>query len=361
MEDYKSGRVSLAAGSLMLKWDLLNQHVHNSELQIQPGDDLNVFINLESVLRNLSMQRNIQSMANFYKQKLVIEVESSILNLMAMYKMYFRKEKCNVKLYFYITSLDGKPQQMESYNKYYRSFYYNKYMNNPQFKQMGNLLNSIIIPEIELILLYVPGCYLLKADTFDGSIIPYIVSTFSGSKNVIISGDVFDTLYLFNPNFLTIYIKRRYQYFNVVSNIESAVESIIKDESPLDLSLFHSEMYYRLLIAIKGSKIRNIQSAKGFGYHRFINVLKKGVDEGIILKDFESLDSIIKLFPEQYRDSIKQAFQCTNLDTQYNLLSDIDIDNIKSQIVDKIDMKSLDALNNRRFLDFPINLQGLIN
>lgn len=361
MENYRSGKVSLAAGTMMLKWDMMNRLVHTNPINLQLGDDLNVFINLETVLRNLTMQRDIQSMISFYKQKLVIELESSILNLMAMYRMYFNKEKCNVKLYFYVTCLNGDKQQMEVYNKYYRSFYHNKYMKNPQFRQMGELLNTVVIPEVELILSYVPGCYLLKSETFDSSIIPYIVSTFSGSKNVIITGDVFDTLYLFNPNFMTIYIKRRYQYFNVVSDIDSAVQSIVKDESPFDLTVFYSEMYYRLLLAIKGSKIRNIKSAKGFGYGKFMNILKKGIDDGIVLKDFESLDSIIQLFPEQYRESIKEAFQCTSIETQYDLLSDIDIDGIRSQITDKIDMKSLDALNNRRFLDFPINLQGLIN
>jgi len=56
----------------------------------------------------------------------------------------------------------------------------------------------------------------------------------------------------------------------------------------------------------------------------------------------------------------KQAFQCTSLMTQYELLSNTDIDEIKMQIIDKVDTESLEALNNKRFLEFPINLQGLI-
>lgn len=360
IEDYKEGRVSLAAGTMMLKWEILNQHVHYHSLHIRPGDKVNVFINLESVLRNLSLQKGLGNMIVFHKQKLVIEIESSILNLMAMYRSYFKKEQCDVNIYFYFTDLNENHQQMECYNKYYRSFYHNKYMTNPQFKSMGELLNSTIIPEIGLILLYVPQGYLLKSERFDGSLIPLIVSGFSDRKNIIISGDIFDTLYMFNPNFLTIYIKRRYQYFNVVSDIDSAVQSIVKNESPFDLGIFRSEMYYRLLLAIKGSKIRNIRSAKGFGYGKFMNILKDGIDRGIILKDFESLDSIIQLFPEQYRESIKEAFRCTDLESQYDLLTDPDIEGIRNQIIDKSDMASLEALNNRRFLEFPINLPGLI-
>jgi hypothetical protein len=201
----------------------------------------------------------------------------------------------------------------------------------------------------------------LKADTFDGSIIPYIVSTFDNSKNVIISADIFDTLYMFQGNFLDIYIKRRFNHFGVYSTIEDTVRSIVKDESPFDLAIFNSEMYYKLLLSIKGSKIRNIKSAKGFGYGKFLNIIKNGLDNEIILKDFSSIDSILESFPAQYRQDIKTAFMCTNIETQYQLLSESDIDNIKSQIVDKVDMASLSSLNNKRFLDYPINLPSLMN
>ena len=92
-----------------------------------------------------------------------------------------------------------------------------------------------------------------------------------------------------------------------------------------------------------------------------MKLLKEGIDKGVILRDFASIDSVIDLFPEQYRLDIKTAFQCTSIDTQYSLLSDTDIENIKSQIIDKIDIESIEALNNKRFLEFPINLQGLLN
>ncbi len=353
--------IGINAGSLMLKWSLLDFQIHQHHLPINPGDHVNVFINFETILRNLTMQNNLLNLVNFHKQKVVIELESAILNLMANYRMYFHKEKCIPKLYFYFTDLGEHQQEMKIYNKYYRTYYHNRYMKNPKFKLMGEILNSIIIPEISLILSYVPDCYFLRCNTFDGSIIPLIVSTFSDNKNIIITGDIFDTLYMFQPNFITVYIKRRFKNFKVTSNIEETVRTIVKGESPFDLNIFNSEMYYRLLLSIKGSKIRNIRSAKGFGYGKFMKILQMGIKQDIILRDFQSLDSIIELFPEQYREDIKNAFQCTDLETQFQLLNETDIDFIKSQIVDKIDIESLESLNNQRFLEFPINLQGLLN
>lgn len=359
MENYKPG-ISISAGLLMLKWDLLNKHMAMSKINIQPGDRVNVFINFESILKNITMQKNLIQLVSFHKQKVVIELEAAILNLVANYRMYFKKNRCIPKIYLYHTNLGEDKQQMSAYNKYYRSYYHNRYMQNPQFREMGNILHNTIIPEIELILSYIPDCYFLKSNAFDSSIIPMIIANQSDAKNVIITADIFDTLYLFNPNFMTIYIKRRYPNFTVTSEIDTTVQTIIKDENPFDLTIFNSELYYRLLISIKGSKIRNIRSAKGFGYGKFMKLLKDGIDKDIVLRDFESVDSVIQLFPDKYREDIKSAFQCTGLDIQYSLLNDIDIEDIKSQMIDKADIQSIEALNNQRFLEFPISLQGLL-
>ena len=91
-----------------------------------------------------------------------------------------------------------------------------------------------------------------------------------------------------------------------------------------------------------------------------MKILKDGMENGVILKDFSSLDSIIELMPKDYREDIKQAFMCTSIENQYNLLSSIDIEQLKSQIIDKIDIPSIEALNNKRFIDYPINLPMLI-
>lgn len=361
VEEYKDG-IGVCAGAWMLKWNLMDQQLERHPIDLKPGDNVNVFINFECILRNLSTFKGLNSTIAYHKQDMVIELESSILNLIASYRAYFKKLKCNVKMYFYYTDLKFENQSMWSINKSYRSYYKNRYLQNPQFSQMGEVLTNIIIPEIKLILSYCPESYFLESSTFDSSIIPYIVSMQEAtSKNVIISGDVFDTLYMFMPNFAMIYIKRRFQHFNVCSEIDSVIQTIIRNEDPFDLTIFRNEMYYRLLMSIKGSKIRNIKSAKGFGYGKFVSLMKEGIQNGIVLKDFSSLDSILDIFPEKYRQDIKDAFQCTSIYSQYSLLSNTDIDEITNQIIDKIDMTSLEALNNKRFFVHPINLQSLIN
>ena len=43
-------------------------------------------------------------------------------------------------------------------------------------------------------------------------------------------------------------------------------------------------------------------------YQKFMKILEQGIKDGNILQSFESLDSIIQLFPEKYRKDIKNAF-----------------------------------------------------
>ena len=301
-------------------------------------------------------------MITYYKQDVVLELESAIINLIAHYRGFFMKNYKSIKVYLYYTDLTSDiKQEMTEFNKYYRSYYMNRYMSNPQFRDMSELLTTVIIPEVELILSYIPGCYFLKSKGFDSSVIPALVSSINpADDNVIISGDVFDSQYMFNPIFHTVYIKRRFQHFGVASNIPDTVNSIVKDESPFDLAIFNSEMYFKLLLSIKGSKIRNIKSAKGFGYGRFMTLLKEGLNNGVVLKDFSSIGSITDLFPSKYREDIINAFQCTNIDTQITMTTESDIELMRTQMIDKSDIESVQALNNKRFLQYPLKLIYLV-
>ncbi len=361
IESYKGG-IGICAGMLMIKWDEIKQMLSQHPIQINPGDNVNVYINFETILNNLSQRKNLIQDVYNYKQNICLELEASILNLVAHYRAYFKiKHKAEPKIYLYYTDLkDESTQQMSVYNKYYRSYYHNRYMQNPKFKEMGELMTGIIIPEIILILSYIKDCYFIKSNSFDGSLIPKIISDHSEAKNVIISGDIFDTLYMYDNNMIMLYVNRKYQYFKMAISPEEVVRSIIKTESPFDITIFNSKMYFQLLLSIKGSKVRNIKSAKWFGYNKLTKVLNEGMKNGTILPQFSSIDSILEIFPEQYREDIKTGYLCTSIENQMALIGNADVSNIMSQIVDKIDTRSVEALNNKRFFDFPINLPYLL-
>ena len=120
VDKYKPS-VGYAAGVWMLKWDELYAQLQQQPLQILPGDNVNVFINFECVLRNLAQRSNLQGNIVNYKKEICIELESAVLNLAAHYRGYFKvKHRANPRIYFYYTDLLSElPQEMSSYNKYY--------------------------------------------------------------------------------------------------------------------------------------------------------------------------------------------------------------------------------------------------
>jgi len=362
MEKYQPG-VGIAAGSLMIRWDMMNNICWQEQDPPNPGESINIFINFESVLSNLTMVKNLNSTVMFFKQELVLELEAAILNLVAHYRSYFRAGDCKPRVYLYYTDIDTTEEQsMKVYNSYYRSTYHNNYRKNPNYRVIGEFMTEIVIPEVELILTYIPGCYFVRSKRFDGSLLPKIIRELHPSRvNVIITGDVFDTLYLFQQGFTVIHVKRRYSNFKIVSTVLDSVQSIVTEESTFDLGILGSELYYKLLLSVRGSKIRNIRSARGFGYTKLLGTLREGIDSGLLLRDYNSIGSVIQLFPEQFREDIRKGYQCSDLDLQLSLLGKPDRDYVSTQLIDKVDNVSLEALNNQRFLNCQINLHGLLS
>ena len=95
-ERYVPG-IGVVAGVYRLEWDMLNRHLKVPGAHVQlDTEEINVFINFECIIKNLSMKKGLLTLVNFHKQQMVIELESSILNLMANYKSYFKKNNYKV-------------------------------------------------------------------------------------------------------------------------------------------------------------------------------------------------------------------------------------------------------------------------
>lgn len=111
-----------------------------------PTDKVNVFINLETVLNNLSMIKDID-------KKILLDHEfptimiSNILNLAAHYKRFFIGNGLNTRVFIYYTDTTSTKFQQTKYNDDYRSYYINKYLTNPRYSYMTELLNKTIFPD----------------------------------------------------------------------------------------------------------------------------------------------------------------------------------------------------------------------
>ena len=353
---YHTG-IGTTAGSMMIKWVELDRHI--APILSDQSNSVNVFINFESILDNLSHRRNIlQTIVNF-KQQFVLEMESAILNVAANYRMYFKKHQKDCKIFFYYTDLTSDKQIMRTYKKYYRKFYFNKYNNNPQYRDILQIVKRNIIKEVELICQYIDRVYFVRAKGFDASIVPKILE---GDNNVIITTDRFDTLYHFDGNFTPIYICRDKGIRTIISDLDSMILHLLKNDEPNRsiINIFHSKLYYQLLLISIGDNYRNIDTIRELKMDQMILLLQESMKNGSILMEYTSLTPIMDIFPKKHVEMISENYRCMSLDTHEEMLTDGDREYIQTQLIDKIDVASLSALNNRRFLEFPLNLQGLM-
>jgi hypothetical protein len=248
---------------------------------------------------------------------------------------------------------------MRTYKKYYRKFYFNKYNNNPQYRDILQIVKRNIIKEVELICQYIDHVYFVRAKGFDASIVPKILE---GDNNVIITTDRFDTLYHFDGNFTPIYICRDKGIRTIISDLDSMILHLLKNDEPNRsiINIFHSKLYYQLLLISIGDNYRNIDTIRELKMDQMILLLQESMKNGSILMEYTSLTPIMDIFPKKHVEMISENYRCMSLDTHEEMLTDGDREYIQTQLIDKIDVASLSALNNRRFLEFPLNLQGLM-
>ena len=112
---------------------------------LYPDSKVNVFINMESVLKSLSMIKDIDR--KIYSSRDFNEIMiSNIVNLAAHYRKFFRGNNLDTRVYLYMTELEEPEYNETELNPDFRSYYYVKYTKNPKYLDMTDRLNNIIIP-----------------------------------------------------------------------------------------------------------------------------------------------------------------------------------------------------------------------
>lgn len=329
---------------------------------VNQNDKVNVFINFESVLNNLSMVKDLEN-------KLLLErnfptiLESEAINLCAHYKRFFRGNGLETRVFLYYTGLDSDEFPNFKYNNEYRSFYLNKYMNNPRYQLLGTRLITTIIPRIKKIMDFIPNVYFITGKNIEGSLIPWIIANEDPSyKNFIVTCDKYETQYqLFNDKYCLHYIKKSPMGTSIFCSFQQYLSDLFKEnlEDHPDTALFSNLSFYSTLISALGDKPRSIDPLKGFGCRTIAKCLNNGINDGLFTKETSSIEMILKSFPEEQQERTEENFNCINLEKQYKELGQKDIFGITSQIVDRFDFNSLIQLNQQDYRDYPLMLPEL--
>ena len=331
---------------------------------LNPTDKVNVFINIETLFKYLSMIKDLE-------KKLIIdrnfmdEFKVEIVNIAAHYKEFFVGNGLDTKVFLYMTDLSSDIDSFKEskISEDFRSYYIMKYTQNPKFIMLGDALKKEILPDVRMLCDYIPNVYFISSKNIDGGLIPYIIGNkFKDRKNVIVSGDLHDTQYVHEPNFLDHLYARSYNSSVLCCNIENYLKAISKSSEidPSFVNLFENPSFYRILLSCLGDKYRSIPSISGIKFVRMTKILYDAIIGEKITKDTTNAKLLSDLFPEEVKEDVYHNLMVTDIKNEYQMLTDGDLKTVLSQIVDQSDINTLQKLNATRFVKNQLRLESLL-
>lgn len=329
-------------------------------------DRVNVFINLESIFKNLSMINDLE-------RKLILDrnfipiLASNIVNLAAHYKRFFMGHRVDTRVYLYHTDFRSETFQQTKYNEYYRSFYHCKYAQNPKFMYLTDALTDHILPMVRTCCEFIPRVYYICASGIEGSLIPYVVAQDDKKrndhrKNFIITSDIYDTQYSYIPGFLSHYLKRNFGSSLVTCQKDVLISLLAnksKEECEPIISLYNNHARYATMLASLGNKERSIEKLDGVGFVTVTNLLQNGVATNRIGADTTSANMLSEIYGSERREQYLKNFYCTSIPDMYDELTEAEKESLTSQRKDRFDNQGLLELNRTVFANHPLTLEAL--
>lgn len=363
MSDYNTfDPFSVCFNILKMKYKDYDESLTSKNFLV-PNDKINVFINLETIYKHLSMIMDLE-------KKIVIQRDfdeimiSNILNLAAHYKRFFVNNGLDTKVYLYNTDFNSDEFDQFKYNEDYRSYYLVKFNDNPKFALLTERLKGQILPDVKTYCEFIPNVYYISAKNIEGSLVPYIISKLDTSrKNLIIGGELYDTQYSIIPNFVNHYIKRSFNVNAIYSDTKGYLKDILKkDDSYLSMvDMFNNYNMYCTLMSVIGDKSRSIDGVTGCGPKTLQKYIDAGIAQHIIQNETTNPEILGDIFHDnEMKEEFVNNFYCSSIIPMYNELTNAQECSIAQQILDRIDINTLQLLNTTKFYNHPLLLEGLL-
>lgn len=352
---------SVCFNVMKMKYKDYDESLTDSNFLVQ-NDKINVFINLESVFKNLSMIQDLEKKVMLQRDFNILLV-SNILNLAGHYKQFFVNNGLDTKVYIYHTDFDSTEFLQFKYNEDFRSYYLLKFNENPKFVVMTDKLKGTILPDVRTYSEFIPNVYYITGNNIDGSLVPLIIANNDSSrKNLMITGDFYETQNIFNEKFLVHYIHKNFGVNNIWSTIEGFLKDIVKDQNDVELlcKTFSSQSMYISLLCTIGDKIRSIDGLSGVGIKTLKKMIDYGIQQSMIKLSTTNPEMISKIFmDDSIKEEYKNNFYCISLPDMYNELTSSMKLSVLNQVIDRFDNNSLVYLNTTKFINHRLNLEAL--
>lgn len=333
-----------------------------------PNDKVNVFINLETVFKNLSTINDLEKKIMTYNEFETLII-SNILNLAGHYKKFISDNLPDHRVYLYHTDFDSDSSNFNQskYNTDYRSYYLTKFNLNPKFILLTEKLKSSILPEVRTLCEFIPNLYYVSSKNIEGSLIPYIIAESDKTrKNLIVGGDLYDTQYSMVPNFINHYIARSFNRNQLLSGIDEYVKLLFNDDvyylGEETVNTFKNYSFYCSIISVLGDKQRSIDGIVGCGSKTLKNNLDAAITNHVIDITTSNPTLIKNIFTdEEDQTDFINNFLCTAIVNMYEELTTAEKASVLNQQIDRSDNNTLQSLNRTRYVNHQLILEALLN
>ena len=359
--DY-SDPFSVCFNIMKIRYADLDEYLTSAKF-LQPTDKVNVYINLETVFKYLSTIVDLEKKLILQKHFPTILI-SNILNLAAHYKRFFVNNGLDTRIYLYNTDFLSTKFSQYKYNDEYRTYYLLKYNDNPKFVYLTDALKEKILPEIRTISEFIPRVYYISTMNIEGSVLPYVVGEDDPSrKNIIISGEFYDTQYSLLPNFFVSYIHNAIGTKIICNNIRDCLKVITKrkdEELESFCDTYKSYSMYCSLMAVLGDRSRSIDGLSGIGPRILEKYILQGIAKNEIQKNTTTPGLIGNIFHDEFtKEEFINNFYCTSILEVQRDLNLSEKMSMLNQRKDRFDNDSLIKLNATKFYNYPLILEAL--
>lgn len=354
---------SVCFNMMKIKYTELDEALTSNNFLTQT-DRVNIFINLESVYKNISTIQDLEQKIFLQKDFKQIII-SNILNLAAHYKHFFVSNRMDVRVYLYQTDLKSDDFSQRRYNEDFRTYYLVKYNQNPKFTHFTDLLKDEILDELKLYCDFIPRVYFINSHNIEGSSVPYVVAADDPKrKNIIIGNDIFESQYSFINNFIYFYIQKGYGKSFIFKNRTDYLACMFK-RSKEDIDKYYPFLkkfgMYVSLLSVIGNKVRSIDSVFGIGPNKMAGSIYELIQKNIINESTinpHMISDCLK-YNNETRTQFINNYYCTSISCLEEDITDSGVISILSQRKDRLDMNSLMTLNNTTFRNHPLLLDAL--
>lgn len=330
-----------------IKYIILNELL--KDIEFKKGEEINIFINLESVIKKIKYTTEDKE-SIFCGPKRNLLLISCIFNLIAHYRRYFDKRGLCSKVFIYGPEGIDIDYLNREYSKDYRKSI--TIQETTDTVAVGNIYRKII-PMLKDIIAYVKDVYFITSGIIEPSVIPYLINVMlpNDNKNFLITSDVYEYQYT-KENFYILKPKMEKSLLIDKNNIMDVLKCRVKCKSSLEPDV----NFISFILSIIGDSYRGIPKINKVGISTIFKLIDTGIKNNIINNEVENINILLEIVEEYNQNQIMLNYLCTSIREQEKRISTSEEAYIKNQLINKHDAGYLRDVNDKYFMEFPLNI-----